>query len=134
MTIGPNIRRDFVPDAYLLCLTGSYQPDLFKKSFGAFCCEIADSGKFFQLVTERLTAHLAALGHPIGWNSMGYVRYRERSYQRLQPSPGPPPMVKLRYRWQDEARMAWIAPTMPASYGQVTLEVPGLQVIVRRLP
>jgi hypothetical protein len=88
------VRR--VADAFALCATEHFDPDMLSDTFGQYCVEITNPLKFFQLLTSELSKK-----HSVDEDLFGRVIYRERKHVGLQKSPGVIGFVKpLKYQSQ----------------------------------
>lgn len=119
---------DRLPDAYVLCLTDSDRPEVFRDDFGPYCVEITNLPAF---------AHSFSIGVAklLGVNQGRYgpVTYREREYTGFQPFPGELGFVKpLTYAKQREIRLLWERPD-GARLEPIVVSVPGIRHFVRRV-
>lgn len=101
-----NVRSHrFIPDAWLLCLTGRCEAGI-RKQYGDFGIRIDEPLEFWNLLSRAVVLRTRArLRSYLGW-----VRYTGRSYQGLGPLPGHPSLLKpsVPYGEEREFRMLWI--------------------------
>lgn len=129
VTIRWNVTHRVVWDAYLLCLTKSFDPGRFAKDFGNFCCEITDARRFFDLVTDHLT------GRP-DWQcaEMGSVIYGKRTPQGLDFPSVPSMFVKPPiYEDQEEVRLTWFGAPPPIPLNPLDINIPALASLCCRI-
>jgi hypothetical protein len=100
-----NTSRTKIPDAFVLCTTDKFSPDLLSDDFGKFCVKINKPDLFFKKITLALGAR-----RPIRESALGKVIYKDRFYKGTEVPPGPIGFVKPRdqYADQSEVRMLWI--------------------------
>lgn len=129
IVLSNNTRRSVIRDAYVLCTTSKYSPEMLGETFGKFCVEINNPSNFFFRVSdslEKIQAIEAAIH--------GGVVYRDRFYEGMEPPPGPIGFVKPSdiYAEQKEFRFLWI----PKNFNKITpflLKCPEVSNICRRI-
>ena len=121
-------RSSLLPDAFVICTTLAFSPEMLSTTFGPYCVEIMDSDEFYKLITIRLDAQFK-----IRESARGPVIYRARNFQGLEPEPGPLGFVKPpdQYEHQQEFRMLWI-PKEPTEIKPFLLKVPEIITLCRR--
>ncbi|EPX2739172.1 MULTISPECIES: hypothetical protein [Klebsiella] len=98
-----------IPDAYVLCTTHEFNPELFKEGFGKYCVRINDPLNFMKRVAQAMndTYGIRACTH-------GYVDYSSRIIN-LHENDKPLGFVKPEdpYAPQKEFRFIWDPITLP---------------------
>jgi hypothetical protein len=96
-----------IEDAYVLCMTERYSPELLSETFGRFCVRIPEPRLLFNLLSTVMQSRYRTLG-----GLLGRVRYVSRHFSGTSPVPGHPGFVKPpdEYVDQAEVRMLWTAP------------------------
>ena len=78
-----------IRDAYVLCTTKEFSPDVLSDTFGNYCVEIINPNSFY----EKVTAEISKKTHLIS-SSLGEVKYRRREFSGLDVPPGKLGFVK----------------------------------------
>lgn len=93
-----------LPDAWVLCCTERHQPGGMK-GIGQYCVKIEHPRRYFENLTHTFSQY-----EQIREALFGRVIYAERSYQSLEPEPGPIGFIKPPdlYSEQSEVRMLWV--------------------------
>ena len=117
------------PDAFVLCCTEYFAPELLGDTFGRVCVQISDSIEFF----NRLSARVGAL-FTLRQGRIGKVTYRRATF--VDAEPGEVPMGFMRdpdkYAEQREVRMLWhVASAPPLS--AIDLNAPEVASLCRRI-
>ena len=99
-----NRRTTSLADAWVLCMSEHYMPDLLSSTFGQHCVEIYGVERLFVLITRRLRDR-----HALMEGAAGRIVYRSRVYTGLEDMPGPLGFVKDPdgFEAQQEVRFAW---------------------------
>ena len=94
----------FIKDAYVLCTTTEFSPEILSDTFGKYCVEIKHPRRFFLAVSKRV--HTIAT---IKEAAMGNIIYKDRTYTGLDRPPGPMGFVKPSFPYADqkEFRFMW---------------------------
>ncbi len=104
ITISDNKSIQQIQDAYVICFTHEFNPDLLSGTFGKYCVKISNPKEFFTRVSHELNNK-----SPIKEAAMGLVKYKKREFIGLENSPGPIGFVKPSiYDPQKEFRNLWI--------------------------
>jgi hypothetical protein len=128
ITLSGNVSHRSLEDAYVLCLTERYAPEVMADKFGAFCVRVRKPRRFFDRVTSAMTNKLHLRGH-----ALGPVSYRERHYFGLDSAPGPLGFVKSeQFAEELEVRCLWV-PVDPTAIRGFLLEVPAIRTLCERV-
>ena len=99
-----NVRRVHIEDAYVLCCTEHFAPELLGDTFGRFCVEISSSIEFFEHITRELAKVTTVLE-----GTIARISYRSNTFVDAEPGDVPLGFLKARDRYADqrEVRMLW---------------------------
>lgn len=107
VVISGGLRTSSLYDAYVLCTTVGFANEDLTADFGEYCVEIRDVEKFTNIVGLALSEYV-----PDTHCAIGEVKYKERSFSGLEPSPGRLGFVKPPdlYSNQKEFRFVYYVP------------------------
>ncbi|MDI3200618.1 hypothetical protein QK324_21625 [Serratia ureilytica] len=104
-TIGSIKIEQSIPDAYAICTTKEYKPNIFEKDFGSHCVEISNARKFFTRVSRSI------LLEKNGKSMSGFysnVEYRKRNGINLDTPKHIGLIKESNHEWQSEFRFLWV--------------------------
>lgn len=104
IVVDGNISIQLLRDAFVLCTTREYNPQMLNDTFGMYCVEISNPNVFFEEVTKELNKITSLRS-----SHMGEVIYSSREYSGLDNPPGKIGFVKPAdlYSSQKEFRFLW---------------------------
>lgn len=93
-----------IPDAYVLCTTKEFNPEILSDTFGGYCVQIFNLPIFFERITTAINKKVC-----LERGSYADVKYRSRDFTGLNPPPGRLGFVKKidGYSTQKEFRFLW---------------------------
>lgn len=117
-----------IPDAFVLCTTTVFAPEMLGETFGKYCVEISNPFLFSDVVMVELRKKIELKS-----SAIGHITYRERSYRELEESPGEFGFVKpLQYKDQLEYRLLYIPKSLDPIKG-ILLSIPALGSLCKRI-